>query len=160
MNSDKLVKAIQILIKEELKQVLPKLIKETVKKEVSKTINELTQTETKQKSEKSFLDEDVISENPTKALSKNPILNEVLSQTKPFSPKQRSDDGGFRTMNFDKSDVHTLGQRNIVEKQGLGVQTGNETLDKALNRDYSDLMKAIDKKRGKKQWQLKLDKKV
>ena len=150
MNSDKLVKAIQILIKEELKQVLPKLIKETVKKEVSKTINELTQTETKPKSEKSFLDEDVVSENPTKILSKNPILNEVLSQTKPFQPDQRSDDGGFRTMNFDKSDVHTLGQRNIVEKQGLGVQTGNETLDKALNRDYSGLMKAIDKKRGKR----------
>ena len=150
MNSDKLVKAIQILIKEELKQFLPKLIKETVKKEVNKTINELMQPEAKPKVEKSFLDEDVISETPTKTLSKNPILNEVLAQTQPFSSKQRSDDGGFRTMSFDQSDVHTLGRRSIEEKGGLGVETGNPSLDKALNRDYSGLMKAIDKKRGKK----------
>jgi len=33
-------------------------------------------------------------------------------------------------------------------KQGLGVQTGNAGLDKALNRDYSGLMKAINKKKG------------
>jgi hypothetical protein len=34
------------------------------------------------------------------------------------------------------------------QPSGLGVQTGNAGLDKALNRDYSGLMKAIDKKKG------------
>ncbi len=157
MNSDKLVKAIQILIKEELKQVLPKLIKETVKKEINKVLNEATPVPTTGNT-KSFLDEDVVSENPisknsdNRTFSKNPVLNEVLSQTQPFSSKQRTGDGGFRTMNFDQSDVHTLGQQNIMQNQGqpgLGVNTGNEAIDKALNRDYSGLMKAIDKKRGK-----------
>jgi len=36
MNTDKLLKAIQILIKEELKEQLPALIKETVKAEMKK----------------------------------------------------------------------------------------------------------------------------
>jgi hypothetical protein len=40
MNTDKLLKAIQILIKEELKEQLPTLIKETVKAEMKKLIAE------------------------------------------------------------------------------------------------------------------------
>ena len=35
-----------------------------------------------------------------------------------------------------------------AQPSGLGVQTGNPALDKALNRDYSGLMKAMDKKKG------------
>jgi hypothetical protein len=33
-----------------------------------------------------------------------------------------------------------------VQPTGLGVQTGNEALDKALNRDYSELVKRFNKK--------------
>jgi len=41
-----------------------------------------------------------------------------------------------------------MGYGDMAPKQGLGVQTGNPALDKALNRDYSGLMKALDKKKG------------
>jgi hypothetical protein len=33
-----------------------------------------------------------------------------------------------------------------AQPMGLGVQTGNEALDKALNRDYSELVKRFNKK--------------
>ena len=32
-----------------------------------------------------------------------------------------------------------------AQQGGLGVQTGNEALDKALNRDYSELVKRFKK---------------
>ena len=102
-----------------------------------------------------------VSEEPIqvqKKFSNNPVLNEVLAQTQPFNAQQRqSTDEDYRTMSFTSNDTHTLGASNIVQqmgygdmapKQGLGVQTGNAALDKALNRDYSGLMKAIDKKKG------------
>jgi hypothetical protein len=102
----------------------------------------------------------VLHNQPKKPLSKNPVLNEVLQQTQPFNSSQRQSTGAgdeWRTMGFDSTSTHTLGQQNIAQqmgygdmapKQGLGVQTGNPALDKALNRDYSGLMKALDKKKG------------
>jgi len=41
MDTDKLLKAIQILIKEELKEQLPALIKESVQKEVKRLLSDL-----------------------------------------------------------------------------------------------------------------------
>ena len=43
MNTDKLLKAIQILVKEEIKQQLPGLIKEVVKAEMKKVLTEQKQ---------------------------------------------------------------------------------------------------------------------
>ena len=61
-------------------------------------------------------------------------------------------------MGYDSSMVDTIGRASIAEKMGygdfgtskhgLGVQTGNQALDKAFNRDYSQLIKAMDKKKG------------
>jgi hypothetical protein len=42
MNVDKLLKAIQILVKEEVKKQLPTIVKEVVKREVSNLLNERT----------------------------------------------------------------------------------------------------------------------
>ena len=105
---------------------------------------------------------------PQKILSKNPMLNEVLNNTQPFSSVQRNStsvpsyagaptEESSGTLSFDSTSKHTLGASNIAQqmgygdmapKQGLGVDTGNPALDKALNRDYSGLMKALDKKKG------------
>ena len=165
MDTDKLVKAIQIIVAEEIKVVLPKLVKEGVKREMAKLLKENKQLreaikKPKVTKEPSFMDENVVEQpvQPQKPLSKNPILNEVLAQTQPFNSTQRQSTGeDYRTMNFTSNDTHTLGASNIAQqmgygdmapKQGLGVQTGNAGLDKALNRDYSGLMKAIDKKKG------------
>jgi CRISPR/Cas system-associated protein Cas7 (RAMP superfamily) len=162
MDTDKLVKAIQIIVKEEIKVLLPKLVKEGVKKEMAKLLKEnkqLKEVISKPK-QPTFMDESV-SEEPIqvkKKFSNNPALNEVLAQTQPFNAQQRqSTDEDYRTMSFTSNDTHTLGASNIAQqmgygdmspKQGLGVQTGNAGLDKALNRDYSGLMKAINKKKG------------
>ena len=170
MDTDKLVKAIQIIVKEEIKATLPKLVKEGVKREMAKLLKENQQLrEALTPKQPTFMDEAITEQTVSqKPLSKNPVLNEVLQQTQPFNSQQRSATGvpsyagaptevSSGTMVFNSNDVHTLGASNIAQqmgygdmapKQGLGVQTGNAALDKALNRDYSGLMKAIDKKKG------------
>jgi hypothetical protein len=164
MNTDKLIKAIQILVKEEVKMVLPTLIKEAVRMETIKLLKENKQLKQKLVSKEAiptFMDMEVHeSVQPKKQLSKNPILNEVLNQTKPFnaSVNETVQTDEWRTIGYDSSMVDTIGKANIAEKmgygdfgtpkQGLGIQTGNQALDKAFNRDYSQLVKAMDKKKG------------
>lgn len=157
MDTDKLIKAIQILVNEEVKQVLPKLVKEGVKKEMAKLLKEnkqlksaLTKKQTPKQS--TFMDENVVEQKvQQKTLSKNPVLNEVLQQTQPFSSQQRQSTGAdYQTMNFTTNDTHTLGASNITQGMGYGqsVQTGNAGMDKLLNKDYRQLLKAVDKKKG------------
>lgn len=174
MNTDKLVKAIQIIVKEEIRQVLPKLVKEGVKKEMAKLLKENKQLKEAIKPQKTkpstFMDSEMVEQQakPQKILSKNPMLNEVLNNTQPFSSVQRNStsvpsyagaptEESSGTLSFDSTSKHTLGASNIAQqmgygdmapKQGLGVDTGNPALNKALNRDYSGLMKALDKKKG------------
>jgi hypothetical protein len=93
---------------------------------------------------------------PHKQFSKNPMINQILNETKGGIPQG---DGGFRTMNFGQSDMGSIaGRTAIADKMGygdlakgpsptgLGVQTGVPELDKALNRDYSELVKRFKKK--------------
>jgi hypothetical protein len=93
-------------------------------------------------------------ETKSKEFSKNPMINQILNETRAAV----SNDGGFRTMNFGQSDMGSIvGRTTIAEKMGygefagggqktgLGVKTGNESLDKALNRDYSELVKRFKK---------------
>jgi hypothetical protein len=165
MNTDKLLKAIQILIKEELKEQLPQLIRETVRSEMKKLIAEGKQP-AKPKSTglsmtAAMLDDEFINEEistkviPQKQFSKNPMINQILNETRGGIPQG---DGGFRTMNFGQGDMGSIvGRTAIAEKMGygdlakgpsptgLGVQTGVPELDKALNRDYSELVKRFKK---------------
>jgi len=167
MDTDKLLKAIQILIKEELKEQLPALIKETVKAEMKKLIAEGSKPAVKPKNTglsmaKAMLDDEPIMESvaskviSTKQFSKNPMINQILNET---AMAPATGDGGFRTMNFGQSDMGSIvGRTAIAEKMGygdlakgpsptgLGVQTGVPELDKALNRDYSELVKRFKKK--------------
>jgi len=89
-----------------------------------------------------------------KTYTKNPMINQILNETKAAI----SNDGGFRTMSFGQADMGSIvGRTAMAEKMGysdfakgpqasgLGVQTGNETLDKAFNRDYSELVKRFKK---------------
>jgi len=162
---DKLLEAIQILVKEELKEQLPALIKETVRAEVKKLIAEGKQTAKPQpiglSMAKAILEDDTIIESvkekvEQKKFSKNPMINQILNETRGGIPQG---DGGFRTMNFGQGDMGSIvGRTAIAEKMGygdlakgpsptgLGVQTGVPELDKALNRDYSELVKRFKKK--------------
>jgi hypothetical protein len=162
MNTDKLLKAIQILIKEELKEQLPALIKESVQKEVKRLLSEGKQPvqpkNTGLSMAKAMLEDEPIQESvqtkqavSTKQFSKNPMINQILNET---AMAPATGDGGFRTMNFGQGDMGSIvGRTAIAEKMGygdlakgpsptgLGVNTGVPELDKALNRDYSELVK-------------------
>lgn len=166
MDMDKLLEAIQILIKEELKEQLPALIKEGVKAEMKKMLSE-GKVAPKPQSKgismaKAILGDEPIQESiqqkvvPTKQFSKNPMINQILNET---AMTPATGDGGFRTMNFGQGDMGSIvGRTAIAEKMGygdlakgpsptgLGVNTGVPELDKALNRDYSELVKRFKKK--------------
>ena len=176
MNTDKLVKAIQIIVKEELKAILPTLIKEGVRVEMKKLLKEnsqLREAVTKKPTQPTFMDREVNESikptpQPQRILSRNPLLNEVLNQTQPFNGTQNTQspyagappEDEYKTMNFNTSDVHTMGAANIAEKlgygdmssgpskSGLGVSTGLAGLDRIMNRDNSELVKAFDKSKG------------
>lgn len=157
MNTDKLIQAIQILIKEEIKQQLPTLIKEVVRSEMKKVLAEQKQP----KSTGLSMAKAILGDEPTKIVetkqkefSKNPMINQILNETRAAS----TNDGGFRTMSFGQGDMGSIVGRTAIaekmgygefagggQKSGLGVQTGNESLDKALNRDYSELVKRFKK---------------
>jgi hypothetical protein len=166
MDMDKLLEAIQILIKEELKEQLPALIKEGVKAEMKKMLSEGKVAQKPQSRgismAKAILEDEPIIESvqqkaaPIKQYSKNPMINQILNETRGGIPQG---DGGFRTMNFGQGDMGSIvGKSAIAEKMGygdlakgpsptgLGVNTGVPELDKALNRDYSELVKRFKKK--------------
>ena len=165
MNTDKLLKAIQILIKEELKEQLPALINEGVKAEMKKMLAEGKQPAkpktTGLSMAKAMLDDELIEESvsvqtvPQKQFSKNPMINQILNETRGGIPQG---DGGFRTMSFGQGDMGSIASKTaIAEKMGygdlakgpsptgLGVKTGVAELDKAFNRDYSELVKRFKK---------------
>jgi hypothetical protein len=158
MNTDKLLKAIQILVQEEVKQQLPALIKEGVKAEMKKLMAEGKVAKLKSEGlsmAKAILgDDEPKVETKKETYSKNPMINQILNETRAAV----GNDGGFRTMSFGQGDMGSIvGRTAIAEKMGygdftrgpqptgLGVQTGNESLDKALNRDYSELVKRFKK---------------
>ena len=166
MDTDKLLKAIQILIKEELKEQLPALIKESVKAEVKRLLSEgkkpVQTKNTGLSMAKAMMEDEPIQESveqqvvPQKQFSKNPMINQILNETRGGIPQG---DGGFRTMNFGQGDMGSIvGKTALAEKMGygdmakgpsptgLGVNTGVAEIDKALNRDYSELVKRFKKK--------------
>lgn len=171
MNTDKLVKAIQILVKEELKVVLPKLVKEAVKAETAKLLKENKElkkqlvAQSKQAPTPTFMDTDVNEgvQQPKKQYTKNAVINDILNQTKPFSQTGMNESVLDRTMTFTTQNVPMgggmapdlrqqmaaqMGYGDMMrgpQPNGLGVQTGNAALDKALNRDYSELVKRFKK---------------
>ncbi len=158
MNTDKLLQAIQILVKEELKQQLPTLIKEAVRSEMKKVLAEQKQPKnTGLSMAKAILGEETtkVAQPKPKEFSKNPMINQILNETRTAV----SNDGGFRTMSFGQGDMGSIVGRTAMaekmgygdfagggaQKSGLGVQTGVPELDKALNRDYSELVKRFKK---------------
>ena len=158
MNTDKLVKAIQIIVEEEVSRRVPKLVREGVKKEFANLLRENKQLKealkpqpkkVKEEYVPTYMDEDFVVENkqPQKQLSKNPILNEVLSQTVGFNSSMAQ--GGVDMMRQQMASKIGYGDVQAgPSPNGIGIDTGNEIVNKALNRDYSQLMKSMDKKKG------------
>jgi hypothetical protein len=103
MDSKKLSQLIKLVVEQEIKKQLPKMIKE----EVSKLLNETPVPKPKkdileevdpfelanlllEKDRTQVVKEEVRQPQPTKQLSRNATINEILNQTKPFTAAQRS----------------------------------------------------------------------
>ena len=146
------------------KKDLVKIIQEVVKREVKKQVNMIFIEE--QKTSKPQL-ADVISQvsEPKKKVkyTNNKSLNKVLNETVGLS-KQQQEFEEYPTLSggtFDKSRMQELmgygkseeGRREMaavdtLKKAGKSVNDVPDHVTNALTRDYSALMKAIDKKKG------------
>jgi hypothetical protein len=163
MDSSKLLKAIQILIKEELKEQLPTLIKESVKAEVKRILAEnVKPQQPKKQSTGLSMAKAILGEDRTPKVVeevqyvKDAVLNQILNETRVSSMD--------KTVSFNNPNVAGAGLAGLraemaskmgygdmnsgPSKGGLGVTTGLAGLDRILNRDNSALVKAFDKSKG------------
>jgi len=146
------------------KKQLVKIIQEVVRREIKKEINEIFIREQKT-SEPQLADviQQKVSEPKEQVkYTKNKSLNDVLNETVGLS-KQQNEFEEYPTLGggtFDKSRMQELmglgqsdeGKREMgavdtLKKAGKSVNDVPDHVTNALTRDYSDLMKAIDKKK-------------
>lgn len=163
MDTNKLLKAIQILVEAEVKKQLPKIVAEVVgsnqKKGMVETRKERPTTAIKKTPSiaKAILGETKVNKVDDVQYTKNPVLNQILNETRTTSYAGVSNDGyeEWPTMNnpmvnmnptsnvesMRASMASKMGYGDMNTGGGLGVKTGNDALDKALNRNYSELVK-------------------
>lgn len=122
-NIDKIVKAIQVIVKEEVKKQLKVLLKEEISKQVSRAINE----------NKSSLNEAV-----TYNSSKNESYDEWPTMGHNISPNSIK--------------IPRVVMEGMEDIMGIPVganvnpnDPAQKSVLKAMNRNYSDLMKAMNK---------------
>jgi hypothetical protein len=186
MDTKKLAQLVKLVVEKEIKKQLPKLVSEEVKKSLS-LLNETTTKKVDSNEYDAFeMANKVLNEErennveevkvpsfiQNRRLSSNPVLNEVLQQTQPFSTQQQEtpsvldkfkepiQESVDKTLSFDSSmaqggvDVmraqmaQKMGYGDMnrgPSKQGLGVSTGLPGLDRILNRDNSELVKRFKK---------------
>lgn len=169
MDSKLLVGLIKEVVKNEVKQQvkeeLAKLIKSgavTLNKKKPASLMDLTEVNTTAPTKKQTVVPTQRVSQPVKPLTNNPILNEVLSQTQPFTAAQRAE-GGMMDENsvldmmqperYEEDGWETMDYRMQSAPQQIPQSTGNAGLDaiqKALNRDYSELTKVFTKQEKQK----------
>ena len=143
------------------KKDLVKIIQEVVKREVQKEVKKIFIKE--QVSEEPTIEMKSIVEEPKEQVkyTKNESLNKVLNETVGLS-KSQSQTEAYPTLGGGAFDTNRMTellgygkteevQRDMVaadslRKAGKSVNDVPEHVTNALTRDYSDLMKAIDKK--------------
>ena len=152
MDTNKLFKAIQIVVKEEVKKQT-KLIKEEVRKELLSELKKSNPTKqiVERKNDNPFdralaaLEED--REVEQKQYSKNPMLNQILNETS-IRPNFSRTDGEWGTITPDMIGYGNpqMGYQNEFEPS-TPVSTGNDILDKAIARSAAVLKASKDKNR-------------
>ncbi len=150
--------------KNKLRNIIELVVRKEVKKQLSEIfINEekeikLSETISKPKPKR-------VIKKPKKQYTKNKALNEVLNNTKPLGSQEQEDyptlGGGVLGsdnmaevlgygdlgMGSDKERAREMGAVDTIKKAGVSVDAVPEDVQNALTRDYSGLMKAIDKKK-------------
>ncbi len=140
---------------------LVSLIKEVVRNEVKKQITDILISETNIPETKPAVKKKKVVE---KKYTDNPTLNKILNETAQ-SPKDMEEYPTLGGGTFDSSRATELlgygsglgndeikrevAAETTMRDAGINPEAAPEHLKDALTRDYSDLMKAIDKKKGK-----------
>ena len=140
---------------------LVSLIKEVVKQEVKKQITDILINETNIPKAKPVIKKKKVKE---QQFTSDPTLNKILNETAQ-SPKNMEEYPTLGGGTFDSSRMTEmlgygsgLGNKEVkrevaaastLQSAGMNPDTAPEHLTNALTRDYTDLIKAIDKKKGK-----------
>ena len=155
MNKNKLRNIIELVVRKEVKKQLSEIFIND-EKEIS-----LSETISKPKPK-------VVKQKPKKQYTKNKALNEVLNQTKPLGSQGQEQEEwpslgggvlgsdnmaevlgyGDLGMGSDKERAREMGAVDTIKKAGVSVDAVPEDVQNALTRDYSGLMKAINKKKS------------
>ena len=151
MKKNELVKIIELVVRKEIKKQLSEIFIND-KKEIK-----LAETISKPKPK--------VKQKPKKQYTSNKALNEVLNNTKPLGSQEQEDyptlGGGVLGsdnmadvlgygnlgMGKNKERAREMAAVDTIKKQGVSVDQVPEDVQNALTRDYSELMKAINKKK-------------
>ena len=152
MNKNKLRNIIELVVRKEVKKQLSEIFINE-EKEIS-----LSETISKPKPKK-------VIKKPKKQYTKNTALNEVLNNTKPLGTSDIDEyptlgggvlgsDNMAEVLGYgdlgrgqNKEKAREMAAVDSIKKAGVSVDAVPEDVQNALTRDYSGLMKAIDKKK-------------
>jgi hypothetical protein len=136
---------------------LVSLIKEVVKQEVKKQITDILINETNIPKTKPVVKKKV----KEQKFTDNPMLNQILNETAQqqeeyptlgggtFDSSRMTEMLGYGSGLGNKEVKREVAAASTLQSAGMTPETAPEHLTNALTRDYSGLMKAIDKKKGK-----------
>lgn len=176
MDTKQLAKIIKVIVEKEISTQLPALIKEGVQRELKRMNVEPTIARKPMVEEEvdpfsladSILDEDRRKNKkpaPKKQYTSNPVINEILNNTKPFGAANQINEGydsmnktismdsnlaaggldALRSQMAAKMGYGDMAMGSGASPGGLGVNTEFDHINKALNRDYSALVKRFKK---------------
>jgi hypothetical protein len=157
MDTNKLFKAIQIIVQEEVKKEIS-LIKEEIRKEVLAEVKKSQSTKPHQSSLKSLVEEStdpfdladklLNRDREEKTLSRNPLLNQVLNETM-VRPNFSRTDGEYGTMTPEMIGYGNpqMGMQQQYSNPSAPISTGNDIVDKAIARSAKVLAASKDKNR-------------
>ena len=136
---------------------LVSLIKEVVKQEVKKQITDILINETNIPKTKPVVKKKVKEQKFTDNAMLNQILNETAQQQEEyptlgggtFDTSRMTEMLGYGGGLGNKEVKREVAAASTIQSAGMNPDAAPEHLTNALTRDYSDLMKAIDKKKGK-----------
>ena len=149
------------------KNELVKIIELVVRKEIKKQLSEIFINDKEEiKLAETISPKPKVKQKPKKQYTSNKALNEVLNQTKPLGSQEQDEYptlGGGVLGSDNMADVlgygdlgrggnkemkREVGAVQTIKKQGVNVDQVPEDVVNALTRDYSGLMKAINKKKS------------
>jgi len=187
MDSKKLLKAIKVIVSEEVKRQLPLLVERAVEKQMKNLLKEVNlKQEVEEEIDMFSMANKVLEQSrqgntptqkpqtseDTRSFSRNPVIDQILRETQVSANSEMINEvsshipnyieaepdidttinfstnrvpAGMESMRHQMAEKMGYGDMGGARQGGLGVQTGNDALDKALNRDYSQLVKRFKK---------------